>query len=294
MPLGLVYPMDTKKKIIKSLPERFVCPCFSKEGKKAGKEAPQCICIRGSFTLEAAVVFPMIACLFVFLLFFFRVMMVELAVQKALEDTGRTLSVLSSLEQEGEASSSGYFAAAQGAMYLKLKDEENIRQYVAGGAMGVSLADSGFLGDYIFLKADYFMRFPVGLLGKHTFWIHQQARFRKWTGYHPAVFPDQENAWVYITETGSVYHEKKSCPYLDLSISEAELDTVGGMRNKSGHKYYPCGECGNKSALQSTVYITDYGNKYHSDLGCSGLKRTIYQIRLSEIGGRRACSKCWK
>lgn len=40
------------------------------------------------------------------------------------------------------------------------------------------------------------------------------------------------------------------------------------------------------------VYVTDYGTCYHSDLACSGLKRTIYLILLEETGGKRACGKC--
>ena len=35
-----------------------------------------------------------------------------------------------------------------------------------------------------------------------------------------------------------------------------------------------------------------YGTCYHSDLACSGLKRTIYLILLEETGGKRACGKC--
>ena len=35
-------------------------------------------------------------------------------------------------------------------------------------------------------------------------------------------------------------------------------------------------------------------NKYHTDLNCSGIKRTIEMIRLSDVEGKGACSKCWK
>ena len=61
--------------------------------KSFRKEAPRCFCCEGSFTLEAAVIVPLLACLFVSLLFFFRIMQIELEVQKALDDTGRKLAV---------------------------------------------------------------------------------------------------------------------------------------------------------------------------------------------------------
>ena len=43
---------------------------------------------------------------------------------------------------------------------------------------------------------------------------------------------------------------------------------------------------------QDTVFITDQGNRFHYDLNCSGIKRTIYMIRLSEVGNRKQCSRC--
>ena len=38
--------------------------------------------------------------------------------------------------------------------------------------------------------------------------------------------------------------------------------------------------------------IKDIDKFFHSDLACSGLKRTIYLILLEETGGKRACGKC--
>ena len=47
---------------------------------------------------------PILACLFTFVLFFFRVMQVQLCVQDALEDTGRTLSVYAAVKDSQEKS----------------------------------------------------------------------------------------------------------------------------------------------------------------------------------------------
>lgn len=40
------------------------------------------------------------------------------------------------------------------------------------------------------------------------------------------------------------------------------------------------------------LYITETGNKYHSSLDCSGLKRHIDAVPITEVGGMGACSKC--
>ena len=48
-----------------------------------------------------------------------------------------------------------------------------------------------------------------------------------------------------------------------------------------------------KGALgQSMVYITDYGDRWHSSLSCSGLKRSIYMIRKTKATDKRMCKKC--
>lgn len=42
-----------------------------------------------------------------------------------------------------------------------------------------------------------------------------------------------------------------------------------------------------KNKRKNTVFITDQGNRFHYDLNCGGIKRTIYMIRLSEVGNRK-------
>ena len=76
--MSLIFSKTIKNEQ-KSLPER----CSFRKGPawtNAPKETPGCTCPSGSMTLEAAVVVPILACLFTFVLFFFRVMQVQLCV----------------------------------------------------------------------------------------------------------------------------------------------------------------------------------------------------------------------
>lgn len=130
----------------------------------------------------------------------------------------------------------------------------------------------------------------AAVVGFSDFLMFSRMRTRAWTGYdNEAAQPDEEDK-VYVTEYGEVYHYSKSCAYLKLSIRAVDLDYIEKLRNADGSCYYACEECGRKCT--STVFVTSYGNRYHATLQCSGLKRTIQEIPLSQVGSRTACKKC--
>lgn len=106
--------------------------------------------------------------------------------------------------------------------------------------------------------------------------------------------PTETDEIVLITETGYVYHRTYSCPNLKVKPVLVYFSTVSSKRNESGGKYYPCEHCvkGNLSLFE--CYITPDGDRYHSKKDCSGLKRTIFEVHLSEVGNRRECKRCRK
>lgn len=126
-----------------------------------------------------------------------------------------------------------------------------------------------------------------------TFYTKNNCYMRAWTGYDVEMSGEvsTEEAVVYITETGTVYHRNRSCTYLNLSIEMIESTELTSYQNASGENYSACEICGD-SGIGSLYYITEYGNRYHKNLSCSGLKRTITCIRISEVGDRIACSRC--
>ena len=68
---------------------------------------------------------------------------------------------------------------------------------------------------------------------------------------------------------------------------------VGEARNEQGEKYTPCEFCGNKKISDTTtVFITADGNRYHTNLQCSGITRNIIEIDIKEVDNRKPCSSC--
>ena len=124
----------------------------------------------------------------------------------------------------------------------------------------------------------------------------QRCRSHVWTGKRlkdsPFAGEEKESKRVFVTPHGSVYHLSTACPYLDLSVHAVWAAEVDALRNKDGKIYYKCTDCLKHKEASGTVYITDYGTNYHGDLNCTGLKRTVEAIPVSEAGSRHVCSKC--
>lgn len=255
---------------------------------------------RGSMSIEAVVIIPLFVCFMVFILFIFRVLQVQIGMEEALRYTATTLSVTaydSYNEEDKKCDGNALdYIGAQGLLLAKLDEYNCPTEYISGGVAGISLLGSEFDGEDIVLRASYDMRSPVGIFGDYRYHFIQCATARKWIGDGELAIGEDDQAdndWVYITPTGTVYHLTRECHYLDLSIREVEGSKVRFERNESGSKYQKCATCG-KAAWNAIVYITNYGEAYHSSLTCSGLKRTIMMKRKSEAikEGYGCCSKC--
>lgn len=243
----------------------------------------------GSLTVEAALILPFAICFFVWCLFFFRILQVQIEVQKALNDTARMLAVYLDEEEENHLKN---LSVTKVTFAKQITDRKMAQRYIQGGISGISFLKSDLSGDEICLHAAYKITFPVRILPVPKLQIAQSAECRKWIGWRPKEGEGDGPIWVYIAETGTVYHMTRSCTYLTLSIQSVLYEEVLEKRNESGEKYRKCVICYDSTEKRESVYITNYGDCYHRNLDCSGIKRTIYAVRISEVGERRRCGKC--
>lgn len=235
--------------------------------------------VSGSLTVEAALVFPLFLFALISILFFFRVLEVERTTSGALASAGSRLSLELDAEDEAMARAVAYFQK-------ELLNADDIMSYVAGGRLGIGWSGTQLAGEYVDLQIHYSCNLPIRLFGIGSIPISQRVCMKKWTGYKAELNSETDETWVYITPEGTVYHNTKECTHLRLSIGTM------GREEAQLNGYTPCLLCKNDTSLYSYYYVTDEGRRYHKRLDCSGLKRTVYMIRISQAEGRTACTRC--
>lgn len=130
----------------------------------------------------------------------------------------------------------------------------------------------------------------VPIVGFDDFWMFSRMRTRAWTGYDNEAAKEEAEEIVYVTQYGEVYHSTKSCSYLKLSIRAVDSKLVDELRNADGECFRVCEKCG--VSVTNTVFVTSYGNRYHTTLCCEGIKRIVKEIPISQVGSREPCKKC--
>lgn len=255
---------------------------------------------RGSITIETALSLPLFLFFCIQIISLISLIQLHSALEAALHQ-----EVAQAAIQSYAADKLGIDLSAGGGLLEKEYVKTRVIGRVGRGYLDDSMIEGGSGGIHILLAEEedeqdtvdvilfYHVRPMINLLGFQRFTMANRCRMKAWTGYRTeegSLSGEGAEELVYITETGSVYHKSRNCSHLALSIRAVETDSLSVLRNDDGGKYYPCEHCGEGSGF--VVFLTDQGNRYHRSLSCSGLKRTIYTVSISEAGGRGPCSRC--
>lgn len=247
--------------------------------------------LKGSLTIEASLVIPIFLFAMFMVLSVINLLRFHINLQEAVHQETKWLAMTAYDEWDcsQESVRSGVLSRLDGQLISKAP--------VKDGASGIDFSGTRLNDrEIIEIEAVYEAGLDYDTLGLFDHLFAVKCVMHTFTGFEKGLegrsVDDSKEEYVYITETGTVYHRNRECTYLRLSIKETTRDSLKKLRNSSGHKYYPCEKCGKKAG--NTVYITSDGTCYHGSLNCSGLKRTVRCIPLSEAGGRGPCSRCGK
>jgi hypothetical protein len=261
------------------------------------------ISFHASLTIEAALVLPIFIFAICFMMYFTEIVRVQAEIGNELYKQSKNLSIYAYVYDR--AQSNGIIASGKiedlvsGALsnlYVKSKIKQELGDdYLDNNNIksGISLILSSYMQeeDVIDILAIYKISIPCNFFQLNKIPVFQRARIRAWTGYESTKNTKEQEEMVYITQNGTVYHKDPSCTHIHLSITEVSSSHVKDHRNSDGGKYYECELCG-EEPNNGTVYITDTGDRYHNSRECSGLKRGVMAVPISQVGGRSPCSRC--
>ena len=242
---------------------------------------------KGSITLEAALVIPLFFFAILSMMYLFEIMTIQSSLRCGLQYVGKELA------EEAYTTPLFLTSRVEKDLIEIVGEEELNRSLVVNGADGLNCSYSklNLVTGVMELNVRYQLEIPILMFRLPIRTYEERLRVKGWNGLVEGGADGANDELVYVTEHGSVYHKSLSCTHLELSIRAITKAKLYNERNESGGIYYKCEKCDGYLAGM-IVYITDYGNRYHTSLNCSGLKRSIHVMWLSEVNGLGGCSKC--
>lgn len=255
------------------------------------KNTERTIAKEASLTIEASLVLPIFLFMMICFLSLSALMLFQVRLKEGLHEEAKIIAMQKASDKNFSANDvKKDVLDRMGADILSLAPIE-------GGEGGIDFTGTDVENDQIItICAAYTSKLYYDSMGLMRRRFVQSSMFHTWRGYEQSINSVKEETdeeYVYVTDESEVYHLSRECSHIRLDITEVSASEIATLRNENGGKYHSCEHC-HSSLNNGTLYITSDGDCYHSSLGCSGLKRTIMAIPISEAiqKGLRPCSRC--
>lgn len=245
----------------------------------------------GLMTVEAAIILPLFLLAVMSILNLIHMVGVNESIHTAMARTAHPTAVYG---YEKDFSEDQLYPL----LFYQLSTSDINFSSIYGGIAGISYQDTSYDPDTgeLTISLNYGLKPAFSLFQYKNIRARQRIYTRTFIGgkllSDNSSAEDSKKTMVYVAENGMVYHRSRSCAYIDISFHMVGSAGVGDLRNLGGAKYYPCELCMGHNSPGSMVYITDTGNRYHASSACSGLKRTVYEMVLTEDCILPPCSRC--
>ena len=201
-------------------------------------------CVRGSMTVEAALVLPLFCFFVISMGNAIEIIRLHGNLEVALWNAGRQIGVYGALP-EGQQGSADHRLEAVAISYTYVKEqiEEQLgEEYLEispldGGSDGLQFLESNIEGDIYTINMTYRIAGISQLSGFKKFRMANRYYGHMWNGYEIPEPEDEE--YIYITENGRVYHTNRECTHIRLSVRVVEA-------TEALREYRPCEKCTDK------------------------------------------------
>ena len=268
-----------------------------------------------SMTVEAAMILPLFLFVFLYLSSAMEMIRLHSNMELALWSIGNRLSVYGhvltqekNIEEQKRVRDSEWGKQIAGVAFSYTYVRQEVKKYLGEdylnsspmikGAKGMQFLESDMLSgkDDFEIVVSYGVAPDGGLLEDMHLGMVNHYYGHIWNGYEISIpsESDTDTELVYVTATGTVYHEDRNCSHIKLKILEVTPQEAALSRNDQGAKYYPCEICGKTDLTADKVWITTDGNRIHYNRDCSGLIRMIRVLEKTKAieKGYRPCSRC--
>lgn len=240
---------------------------------------------KGSAVVEAVASVPIFLCAICTLLMIGEMLLTQTQIKYTVSETA---SRYAASEAAFENNKIVETAALYQIFYSLLEKNQLLESCIVGGKTGIVVSGKQE-EEHVKVTAAYLLKVPVPYFKGISFPVKCTIQKRIFSGYmeHEGESGEKDPV-VYVTEYGTVYHRTMTCSHICIKVSDRT--SIENITDHSSHK--PCKKCITSGEIYTAIYMTVKGDSYHSTLSCSGLKRTIRAVRLSEVGGMRECSRC--
>lgn len=260
-----------------------------------------------SLTLEAACAMPVFLFAILNLICFLEIYQIQMNLQAALHQCAKEMAVYGYAYDRVQKEPSFLDGTIAQVAFSEMYVRRQVNKYVTKSVLDASCIEGGNRGityslskimenDRIELVALYRIKPRFQMIPFPKTFTVTKAVVRAFTGYENTKennLSDESETFVFVTESGEVYHKSRSCSHLKLSIQLAKKKELSMLRNIEGDRYKVCQRCKRSLQAEEIVVVTNLGDRYHTNIRCSGIKRTIEVISEEEALKRyRPCMRC--
>ncbi len=290
-------PSPANKKVIekKPLSQRSKTLCDSIEGISLFTSRIVSGGVKGSMTVEAALLIPLFLFFFLHLAGVVEMLRLHGKLEAALWNAGNRIALYTDTFSEAVEA-----LPDAGVSYMLLKNQVTAflgEDYLDGsplvyGTAGLNYLRSEYLDEEecVDIIVTYQVQPAISIFPFRYRRMSNRYYARAWTGYD--VSDSLETVrYVYVTPQGEVWHSMPACSYIYHRVISVLEGQIGSRKNVQGKKYERCTICDDKEK-GAYVFVTEAGDKYHFVRDCTAIYKDIQAIEWENAQKYRACSRC--